>query len=382
MIVMIKEFKDLKNEMANSYSNETDSEISLRAEGMFQTIFGMEVKEAEVLASAGKWNDYLKTNSVESFDDSKGRMVFNATDFEVKSEEDGFYVSGFVSAPVPDSSKDFVEQEKLLNKMLDPTNPMSKNLSYGHGWTKGDVNDSEVFGVLKHAELKEHPVIKQPAVWAEYKLMKTHPYYNKAVYNLKENALKGFSIEFNETKRKFVKFGNTIVKKLEDYFLGGVALVGRPQHLNATLTGFAIKEYVFNGGSNMEIKEEVNNAAPAINEVKTDSVKTEDVKTEVVKKEDNQTKDDVAKLKAELDSIKAEKAEEKRKAEIDALKAEIENLKADKKVLVDTTEQNFKNQDPADKKANELVEEVKKIQDSKLSTEEKLRKLAMLELRQ
>lgn len=368
---MIKEFEDLKKEMSQSYSSESDDEVKNRASGMFQTIFGMELKEAEVLASAGKWNEYLKTNSVSSFDDTKGRMLFNATDFEVKSEEDGFYVSGFVSAPAPDSSKDYVDQGTLLQKLLDPLNPMSKNLSYGHGWTKGDVNDSDVFGVLKHAELKEHPVIKQPAVWAEYKLMKTHPYYNKAVYNLKENALKGFSIEFNEAQRRFVKFGNTIVKKLEDYFLGGVALVGRPQHLNATLTGFAIKEYVFDGGKNMEVKEEVIATATP----------TEPVKPEPVKIDDN-TKEDVAKLKEELDSIKSEKAEEKRKAEIDALKAEIDALKAEKKVIVDTSEQNFTNQDPANKKANELVDEVKKIQESKLSTEEKLRKLAELDLRQ
>lgn len=378
---MIKEFQDLKNEVSKTYSGESDSEVTSRAEGMFYTIYGMELKEAELLDSSGKWMDYLKDNSVKSFD-SQGGMVFNATDFEVKSEEDGFYVSGFVSAPTPDSSKDYLEQERLLTKMLDPTNPMSKNLSYGHGWTKGDMNDSEVFGVLKHAELKEHPVIKKPAVWAEYKLMKTHPYYNKAIYNLKENALKGFSVEFNEAKRKLVKFGNTIVRKIDDYFLGGVALVGRPNQLNATLTGFAVKEYVFDGGSNMEVKEEGNATPTPTEPVKTDEVKPEPVKTDEPKKDDSETKNDVAKLKEELDTIKAEKAEEKRQAEIAALKAEIDKLKADKKVLVDTSEQNFNNQDPADKKASELVEEVKKIQESKISTEEKLRKLAELDLRQ
>lgn len=371
MISMIKEYEDIKFEVAKSHPEESDELIIDRANSMFKSIFGLDVKEAELIYMNNQWDNYLKKESSINMlkNNNEFKSFFSAGEIECKSIEDDFYVSGFISAPSPDVSNDYLEQEKLLEKLIDLKNPMSKNLSYGHGWTKGDSNDTDVLGVLKNAELREHPVLKKPAVWAEYKLMKTHPYYNKTIYNIKENALKGFSIEFNEAKRNFVKFGNTVVKKLEDYFLAGVALVGRPNQINATLTGYVVKEFVFDDGGrkDMEVKEEV-----------TQSKEVSKVDEKPIEKPSN---NEVEELRKELEFLKAQKAEETRQAEINALKKELDSLKAEKRVLVDKTEQNFTNQEPIKNQANDYNDKIKEIQESKkLTTEEKLRRLAEMDL--
>lgn len=391
---MPKEYESIKDQYKQKHPDWSDEKVSEVASKVFYNVFGITVKEAIELEKQGEWVSWLKEHSKKEFNDSlECKTLFNYSDYEIKEKEDGFFVSGFVSAPVPDAKGELIDQALMVAKLNDPNNMLSKNLSYSHGWLKGDLNDHNPLGILQRAELKEHPKYKQPAAWAEYKLIKTHPYYNKAVYEIKEGALRGFSIEFKDSKKESKILGNVTVKKIIDYFLSGVAILGRPMHQDAILTGYEMKEFIFNGGENMEIKEdnstpEVVVAKPVsqepVNETKPDAVKESEKPKDAEKTDDKKTNDDhnaadeLVALKKELEDLKQKTAEEARKKEIELIKQEIDGLKAKSKVLVSTDEQSFKTQIPTP--VNDVSETINKIHaDNSLTTEQKIKKLAEIQ---
>mgnify|MGYP001356963068 FL=1 len=393
---MPKEYEDIKANMKKKYPKETDDEISARAAKIFYSIFGITVREAMNLEKQGKWKSYLASHSKKEFDADNMlyKSYFSPADIDLNETSNDVYVSGFVSSPYPDESGDVIDQFDLYNKFLDPYNFMAKKLSYGHGWLKDDQLDLDnALGVLQNIELKEHPKLKVPCVYGTWKLMKTHPYYDKAIYGIKEGAMSGFSIEYKKGKSRDVIIGDVVANYIEDYQLGGVGIVCRPMNTDAFVTGFAIKEFKYNGkeiGDKMEKKEiEVDNVEENVVVKESAENKANDTTInkpiETITHTEKQTEivDDVAKLKQELSELKKHKAEEDQKAEIERLKKEIDSLKAEKRVLVDTSVQNFVNQDPKELQYQKSMEEISAIQaDKKLSTYEKLRKISELELKE
>ncbi len=388
---MPKEYDDIKKEYRSKHKDWSDKKLSETAAKVFYSIFGITVKEAMELEKKGKWKSWLKSHSKKKSDKEEVKTLFNITSFEIKEDDGDYYVSGFVSAPIKDEKGEYLDQAKLVEKLNDPNNHLSKNLSYGHGWIKGDKNDMGILGVLQKAELKEHPKYHKPAAFGIWKLIKTHPYFNRTLYEIREHALKGLSVEINKTKKKLVKLGNTIVNKVTDYFLGGVAIVGRPLNLGATLYGYERKEFYYNGGENMEVKEdekveEINQTESEVsknNEVKETEKATEN-KQENIKKEspNKDSGEELNKLKKEVEELKIKKAEEERAKEIERLRKELESLKAEKRVIIDNKPQNFENQDPIEAKKLEEAKEIEEIKNNKnLSIKEKLYKLALIDFK-
>lgn len=259
--------------------------------------------------------------------------VYNTSDFEIKSEGDDFYVSGFISTETVDENGDILDQQKLLTNLTDRSNPYAQYLSYKHKWLKGDKEDfSNALGVLQKAEIKENPLNGKPGVWAEYKLLKTSPYFDSAKYDIENRGVSGFSIEFKDAKRKPINIATRFANFLEDYVFGGVGIVARAAVKSAIIDGFYAKEYEITeeGVENMEGKEDA--------QVKTESV-TEPV-TEPVKAPepvvDTPNTDELDKMKSELEAQKKELERLKIEHEKELVKQELENLKAKSKVLVET----------------------------------------------
>jgi hypothetical protein len=269
--------------------------------------------------------------------------TFSNSDFEIKEVGEHLFVSGFVSSFEVDENNDLTSQEILVRKLNDPDNDMAKNLSYKHKWLKKDKDDFESkLGVMEgKAEIKTNPKTNEPGVWATYKLLKTSPYYNDALYDIKNRGVSGFSIEFKDAKRNLIKFGNTIANYLEDFFLGGVALVARPAVKSTHITGFFTKE--------IYLQEEGE-------EAKMEKKDAEVPKTQETTAPAEVTKDDLDKIKAETDALKA--MVEKERTEVESLrqntekeklKKELEQLQAERKVLVPQGEQQVPGTIPAEK---------------------------------
>ncbi|MDK2978927.1 MAG: hypothetical protein PWP52_1641 [Bacteroidales bacterium] len=381
---MPKEYDSIKREYKSKHPKASDEEASSYAAKVFYTIFGITVKEAMDLEKQGKWEEYKKKHSKKDLEPEELEIkeFFVPTNIEFKSIDNDIYVSGFVSHPNPDEVGDLVEQETLLNKMLDPTNPYASILSYGHGWIKGNSTDSHAAGILQKAELKEHP-LGGKAVYGTWKLMRTYPDYEKIVYDLNEKALKGFSIEFKDAKRKLLKYGNVVVKKIEDYIFRGVALVSRPCNPLASITGIVAKEYyIAEGVENMEAKEDkADNPEPVKEDAQAPTNDSEVVKnqTEV----SNPNSDDLDNLKSELEAQKKELEKLKIEKEKERIKQELENLKANSNVLTEVGEHKLSEVEPKapepkpeDEQRLELQKEVSTIlDDSKLSRHDKILKI-------
>lgn len=381
MIFMVKEYNDiLLNVKSENSSLELDKQEDL-AKKTFNKLFGITVNEAIELDNKGEWSGWLKSNSKKDLEsnDIEFKSFFSPTNFELKESPDGYFVSGFISSDSVDEYGDVVDQYTLLNKINDQTNIYASLLSYQHGWIKGDKLDSKALGVLQYpAEMKSNPATGKEQVYATYKLMKTHPNFENAIYELKNKAIKGFSIEFKEAKRKLIKIGNIVAKKLEDYVFGGVGLVSRPANHDAVLTGFVAKEFIYNddGEDSMEIKEDkIDNKT--INDSNKDSEKQEESKKEEVVKND----EELSKIKAEIEASKKEVEKLKLEQEKQKVFQELESLKAKKTVLVDTTEETVESQKPASNpiEANPLDDVNKIIKDSNLSVYDKIKKTMEIE---
>jgi len=304
--------------------------------------------------------------------------TFNTTDFELKQVGEEFYVGGFVSVEELDENGDITNQERLLNKLNDPENPYAQYLSYKHKWTKGDKDDfSNALGVKEgDAVMKTHANGKK-GVYANYHLLKTSPYYDAAVYDIKNRGVSGFSTEFKEAKRKDVTLGNRIVNYLDDFIFGGVGIVARPAVKSACISGFYAKEIYYNYEDPIETK--VDNEGVKKMEAKEEVVETpvviETPKVEVKPNEDiEKLKQENASLEAELEKAKLEK----QKAE---LVEKLQSLKAQGRVITEVDKvETFETQNPANDRIALLKKEAEAIGNSKdLGTYEKIRQLYELE---
>lgn len=295
--------------------------------------------------------------------------TYNTSDFEMKSEGDEFYVSGFISTETVDENGDVVSQQNLLNKLLDKSNPYAQYLSYKHKWLKGDKEDfSNVLGVLQKAEIKENPIVNKPGVWAEYQILKTSPYFDSAIYDIKNRGVSGFSIEFKEAKRKPISIGTKFANFLEDYIFGGVGIVARAAVKSAVVDGFYAKEYEYieEGDENMEGKEAEPVAEAPI------------VQAPVA--EPDKSNEDLDKMKSELNAQKQELEKLKIQQEKEIVIKELEALKAKSKVLIETGEHTPEEMAPKPRTDEELAEQSKKeimdiINDKTLDRHEKIVRL-------
>lgn len=293
--------------------------------------------------------------------------IYNTSDFEMKSEGEEFYVSGFISTETVDENGDILDQATLLEKLTDKSNPYAQYLSYKHKWLKGDKEDfSNALGVLQRAEIKENPLVGKPGVWAEYKLLRTSPYIEPAKYDITNRGVSGFSIEFKEAKRKPVNLSTKFANFLEGYVFGGVGIVARAAVKSAIIDRFYAKEYDLNeeGVEKMEGKEE----APAQAVVETQ------VKEEV------KSDPELDKMKAELAEQQKELEKIKIQQEKDKVIKELEALKAKSKVLVETGEHKQEDVAPKVKTPEEISEANKKeimdiVNDKTLDRHEKILKL-------
>lgn len=250
--------------------------------------------------------------------------TYNVSDFEMKEEGGEVYVSGFISAFEIDEHNDIASQDELLEKINDPHNELAKNLSYKHKWLRKDMADFEnKLGVMVgKAEKKVIPETGQPGVWATYHLLKTSPYYDSAVYDIKNKGVTGFSIEFKDVVRKLVTIGGKMANYLQEYFLGGVGLVARPSVKSTQITGFYTKDMYINVEGEdvkMETKEAPVAAEPVKPEVTKEDIEKQNAEIKALQEQ-------VAKEKSEIDLLKNDAQKEK-------LKKELESLQAEKKVL-------------------------------------------------
>ncbi len=322
-------------------------------------------------------------------------FTFNTTDFELKQVGDELYVGGFVSVEELDENGDVTNQDRLLEKINDPTNPYAKYLSYKHKWIKGDKDDfSNALGVKEgDAVIKQHPSGKR-GVFAEYHLLKTSPYYDAAVYDIKHQGVSGFSTEFKEAKRKDMTLGQKIVNYLDDFVFGGVGIVARPAVKSAAICGFYAKEVYFNtdetfetkvkqeGVEKMDIKEEVVNTPVVETQPVEDPKPVEEPKPVDVPKSDESPKTDEAldKIKEEIEAQKTEIEKLKLEQQRDKLKEELQSLKAQPRVLADPTPQDANSNDPANDKIQNILKEVEDVNaNKKLSYEDKVKRLFDIE---
>jgi len=374
---MLKEYEDIKVNVEKEFLDYTPEKTSEVATRIFNKVFGITVEDATKISKDGKWIDFLKKHSKKDFTDNfdEFKTAFNPTSFEIKEDATGFYVGGFVSSESVDEYGDIVPQQILVNKMNDPSNAYASILSYQHGWIKGDKTDSSALGIKQgDAVLKINPLTGKDGAFAWYKLMKTHPKYENAIYDIKEKAVKGFSIEFKNAKRTMLKIGNVLAQKLDDFFFGGVALVSRPANHDAVLTGFMAKEFIYNEGEDMEVKEE-----KKVEETKTEEpVKEVPKQPEPVKNDINEKNDDVEKLKIEVSNQKQALEKMKLEAEKAKITTEMENLTAEKKVLVDTSSKTVEDMAPTKEASpvNNAVEEAQKVlADKSLNGRQKIYKI-------
>jgi hypothetical protein len=378
---MVKEYDDIVSTIKTQYLTKTKEDVEAQSVKVFKEMFGVSVDEANDLNSAGKWEAHLKQYGCKEFSNPNEFLyTFTPTDFELKSEGEDYYLSGFVSGPEVDENGDFTAQEKLLTKLQDDNNPYALYLSYKHKWLKGDKTDFDnALGVRQRAEMKENPKTKKQAVWAEYKLLKTSPYYDAAIYDIKNKGVSGFSIEFRDAKRKMISIGSTIANFLEDYVFGGVGIVARAAVKSTLFDGFYAKEFIYNGGENtMEGKED---KKEVVDTKVDDTQKVEEQKQDDSKKvEENKTNEDLEQMKSELEAQKAELEKLKIQQEKEKVMQELENLKAKSKVLVEQGEKKLtdgevKTTDLLQQQNDQKAEIEKIVQDKTLSNYDKISKI-------
>jgi len=346
---MPKEYEDIKNNVKKEYPNYSEEQVSSTASAIFYKVFGITVKEAITMENEGGWKKWLKTHSKKS--EEKEFNFTYSSGFEFKEVGEDLHIQGFLSGEELDENGDVTSQDVLFNKVGDVNNPYSYYLSYKHKWLKGDKIDKEnALGVLKSKDIRINPKTNKKGVWGDYLLLKTSPYYNDAIYDIKNGGVSGFSIEFKEAERKPVKIGNVNAYYLNDFFYGGAGLVARPAVHSACMTGFFAKEFEYNDDLDEEKESEIRKSPPKDKEIGVGKMESkEEGNIEVNKSESetlNQTKtednNDINKFKSENDLLKKQIEVEKLNQEKERLTKELQELKAKNRVLVpDKSEQNI-----------------------------------------
>jgi len=312
-------------------------------------------------------------------DKDKFGFTFNTTDFEIKQTGDELYVGGFISVEELDENGDITNQDRLLQKINDNTNPYAKYLSYKHNWIKGDKKDfANALGVLDgNAEIKVHPNGKK-GVYANYHLLKTSPYYDAAVYDIKNKGVSGFSTEFKDAKRKSVNLGTKIANYLDDFTFGGVGILARPAVKSSYIGGFYAKEFYYNEDEPIENK----TIEEGVKKMENKEEAPKPVEVTPVVDNSNKVNEDLEKLKSEVNNGKQELEKYKLEQERERIKSELENLKAKPKVLVDGTEQNINTANPQPNIEELAMQDIKAIHaDKKLTTWEKAYKVTEIQLK-
>lgn len=415
---MPKEYDSIKKQLKTKSPEMAEEILDDKANKVFKAIYELDVKEANELTENGEWDSYLKNHSTKELVNSKVKYdnLYLPADIFAQKEADGnYYIYGFVSADTIDTYNDLVpDQSKLVDK-LNSDGLYSKYLSYHHGWLQGDLNDVKPLGVRTgKASLKLNPKTNTECAYLGYKLNKTHPKYKDAIYEVEESFANGFSIEFDATDYHYEVIGDTKVRVLDDYKLGGVGLASRPVQEDAIITNYFAKSYEYLGGKNMDdleskekkIKTKVSDVQTPVDsdakviadkdsdnkDIKVDDQKVEEEDKEVKKVPLSDHPSDVndAEFKElrmaleskekEIEAFKLQVKELNAVKELAEVKDEFEKLKAEKKVLVREGDEFLTDSDPKEEASKEENDKLDKIMENKeLNFQQKAAKLAEIE---
>lgn len=375
---MVKEYDDLKGKIKAQNPYATDEVIEQTTKTVFTNIFNLSVEEANQYSAKGDWNSYLKSNSAKKKSPTKYCVHDILQDIEIKEETNGdLYIFGWASSGRPDSKKEIVSQDELFEQYNDENNIYSKFLSYKHGWLMGAEEDPKPLGRLILNEIRYNPKIQERAVYLGFKISKTHPKFDEVRYDLKERIITGLSIEYQVLEYHWEVMGNITVKKIDKLKLRGTGLVNRPINEDATLEGYFVKEFYYDGGEddmNVEVKGEAAPAATAGNPAPvaqpTQAPVAQPTQVPVAQpttnnSNENANADKLAQLEKQLlekDAIiKKQEEDLKSKEAVKAAVSDLAGLQAKKTVLVDGSEQNAVTADPTLNAERMAFDDLKKI---------------------
>jgi len=271
----------------------------------------------------------------------KNSFVFNSDSISYKSvSEDGkrkFYIQGYISTSDLDSYNDIVT-ENAMESMLKQINERQITIDYDHeAWR----DDNSILPVGKIVEAK----MDDTGLWVKCELNKSSPKFKALWGSIKDGFVNAFSIAFKPLKATVEMINDVKVRLLDDLILLNVALTGAPVNQSAIMTDFSMKSVILKSIQEVDnmaednteavLNQPVEDEAPeakseeqeveekAEEKVEEKSEPAEAPKEEVeAKSEAASNEDAVAKLAAELKSLR-EESEAKEKE----LRAEIKSLK-------------------------------------------------------
>ena len=251
---MPKEFEEMKSGLAKAHPSWAAEKVEEMAAATFSKIFGTNPQNAHKLEESGGWVAYKQANKTYASGPDHERSKESRFEefmptFELKEREGEYYINGFLSDPTVDLGNDVIADQKKLVEQVNSGNALTNKLSWRHDWMKkGDGEQAQPvpFGSMHgKAELKENPISKEFAAWAEFKLNKEHPGFKEKLYQIKEGHVSGLSIEYDVLPGGSEKkqLGGTTIRYIKEYRYLGTGVAARPMHPNAVICGFYAKEY-------------------------------------------------------------------------------------------------------------------------------------------
>lgn len=261
----------------------------------------------------------------------KGGILFSKQSLEFKEENGEFFSEGFVATTHKDEYGDILT-DNAITKIVDSINnkfkPIAGSASERHDWLKEGDENLPLAGRAVVAEKRKTEDGKVGAFVRTHH-HKFHPNFDEIKYNVENKYYPGYSIEFQNAKRKESEEGNFLEDlDLIGYGFANARMIANP---HAEIVSYGYKELVpvnqvskKNKGDNMtkkEIKEEV----PAVPEVDEKKEEVEEKKDDapVEKKDDAPVEEKEYKVSSEdlklLREMKELKKKEAKMKELDPI---------------------------------------------------------------
>lgn len=281
-------------------------------------------------------------------------FIFSSDNLELKSENENFYVDGYISTSDLDQVSDIVTKNCLLD-MAEQMRKRSIKFDVEHESFRGKSNlDIEVNKTLIPIAKTEDFVMDKKGIKVRAILNKNSRRFDEVKGSIEDGFLDAFSIAYVPVKSIIEERNGTKVRLLDKINLLNVAFTGNPVNTEAKMTNVFAKSLEFLNDDN-HISDELNNK-----EVKQMTEEEKEIETnEVEEVEEVESEEVVEEIKSETAEESPEEEEEENlevkslRSELDVVKKELTEVKSmlNKPVYKSTIDQIDKSENFVEKKA-------------------------------
>jgi len=291
-----------------------------------------------------------------------------SSNLQFKEESGAFVTSGFIATTHPDNASksdlgtvgDILDESVIdkivyvMNNNEDLGKLYAPLASYRHDWMKQGDASLPPAGITQGPAEKRRTEDGHWGAWVNTEVLKTHPDYEKIIYDVQHKVLPGYSIEYETTDYDVVNLNGDKYRHIKDLDFYGYAYaqartIANPQAQIKKMGWKEIKEQmvvVLANGEEEEEKEEKKEISNSKEdgdmeekkeEVKTEKVEVKEVKVEAPKFSEEEMKEFLAFKDAKKDLEKKELLKKEIKEELVKLMPKVIpalNTGTDKKVEV------------------------------------------------